>query len=135
MRLQNQDIWFGYIKLLELSIMDLPIETSAGISQIIEALKEPYKEIETKRLGLLKKYGKKDKKRQQIVVDPLSKNAIKLAAEFGEILIQERDIQFEKVKLPRKVSAICPKCHEVIETSFLINTDTILPLLGTFIDE
>jgi len=134
MKIQNHDVWFGYIKLLELSKIDLPVETNIGISRIINALKEPYKEIEIKRIELLKKYGRKNRKRKQLVVDPLSERSIKFAAEFGEILLQSKDVQIERIKLPRKIVSYCNNCQSPIEVSFLISPDTLLPLLGKFIE-
>lgn len=136
MLLQKQTIWFGYIKLAELSQIDLPVEASIGIARLLKVLEVAYQEVETQKLVLLKKYGEKDEQRRQWVVSPLSDKAMDLAIEFGTLLAQtyEKELPIEIVKLPLTKKSVCNNCHKEIETSFVISPSILKPLLGIFIE-
>lgn len=128
MRLQNQDIWVVYSRLIELSKMTLPLETSLQIAKLLKILEKPYAEIEEKRKQLVWRFGKRNKKTNQIEVE---KTMGSFDVALGEYLLEyyNQDILFETVKLPRRISATCDTCGGHLDIAFLIDSDMLMPLL------
>jgi len=120
MKLRNQDIWYAYIRLTELAEMQFPFEVSLQISKTLQSLQNPYQEIEQKRLKLARQFG--ENKRGEF------------ALAFGKLLIEyyNQDIEFEKIKLPTKITTKCEYCGKETETVFLINSAGLAPLIDNF---
>jgi hypothetical protein len=135
MKLQNQDIWLAYPKLVELSNADFPIDVSAGIARQLKALQAPYAIIEHERIQLVNRYGKKDKS-GQVSVDRSNRHAGEFAAAFGGYLAGDwgEDIPIERVALPSKITSTCEACGQIHEVIFQIDPQVLLPLLEHFIE-
>lgn len=135
MKLQKQDIWLAYPKLVELSRAPLPLDISAGIARQMKALQIPYALIEHERIELVNRYGKKDK-RGQVSVERENPHAGDFAADFGEYLAREweDDIPVERLSLPDKIESVCETCGHKTEVVFLIDPQVLLPLLEHFVE-
>ncbi len=136
MKLQNQEIWLAFPELLKLAKIKLPVKASLGIGVLLSKLYNPYTIIERERAKLVSHYGIKNKEGNQVTVDFDNPNAGDFAREFGQLLNMEweEDIQFERVKLPLKIAIPCPSCKRNMETDFLIESQTLLPLKEHFIE-
>lgn len=144
--LTKQDIWLAYPALVVIGGGEmkgvsypgakLPSEVSLGIARLMDAIVAPYWIIEREREVLARKYGKLDKKRGLIIVAPDSDKAGDFTLEFGNLLGQQwpAEIEFEKVRLPLKISSVCTKCGQVTETVFQIEPQLLLPLVEYFIE-
>ncbi len=136
MKLNNQEIWLAYPNLEKLARLNLPARVSLAIAVFASKLQRPFLVIDGERQKLIRKYGKLDTKAATYSVDYNNEHAGDFAKEFGEILTQDwgEDFTIGKVKLPDKVTTICEKCGHVIETPFLIDANSLLPLKDKFIE-
>ncbi len=136
MRLQNQEIWLAFPELLKLSKVKLPVKASLGIGVLLTKLYNPYTIIEQERTKLVGHYGVTSKEGNQTTVGFDNPNAGDFAREFGQLLNMEweEDIEFERVKLPKEISCLCPSCKRNMEIPFLIDPQTLLPLKEHFIE-
>ncbi len=136
MKLQNQEIWLAYAKLVELSKIKFPIKTSLGIAKLLIKLRQPYAAIEHERSKLVNHYGVENKATRQVTVSLDSPKAGDFAREFGELLTEywDEEIEFEKVKLPEKITGNCDACHHNMDVVFLLDPETLMPLTEKFVE-
>lgn len=99
MKLKNSEIFVAREPLQKLLGEKFPVKTSYGIAKIANKLNDQFKVIEDVRQGLIKKYGETDEQ-GNIRVKPEDKNWNEFVEEFNELMNQEVEIVFEKVKLP-----------------------------------
>jgi hypothetical protein len=111
-KLTNGEIFSTKEPLQKLLNEKLPVKVSYGLVKLVTKLDEQFKIIETTRQGLIKKYGEPDGK-GSINVKQDGDNWDKFVVEFNELMAQEVEVVFDKVKLP-----------ETLE----IETSVILPL-------
>lgn len=127
MKLTNGDIWSAQEPLKKLIEQKFPVMVSYRISKLVRKLDEQFKVIEETRVGLIRKYGKDDGK-GNMLVDATSESYPAFIAEFNELMEQEVEIVFEKVKLPEKVSSTCDKCSHNMDRPFEIESTVLIPL-------
>ena len=99
MKIQNGDIWMSNEPLTKLLKQKFPVKTSYALVQLAHKLTEQLEIINQVRLGLVEKYGEKGEGGQTIVKED-GPNWQKFTEEFDELMSQEVEIEFEKVKLP-----------------------------------
>ena len=129
MKLNNGDIFGAREPLQKLIEQKFPVMVSYKLSKLVTKLSEQLKVIEEVRNGLIKTYGEADKDNpQQVRVDPSSENFGKFAAEFNELMSQEVEVVFEKVKLPEKVAATCDKCNHNMDKALEIEPSVLMAL-------
>lgn len=135
MKLQNQEIWLAYPKLVELSKCPLPVEASAGIARLIQALQQPYIQIEQKRSELVRRFGKVNKDGATVSVGVKGRHAGDYAIAFAELLTAEwaEDIPVQRVILPGRVMEKCQTCGHETNIKFLIAPQMLLPLVQHFV--
>lgn len=104
MKLTNGEIFVVREPLLKLLGMQLPVKTSFQIAKLANKLNEQLKVIEDVRNGLVRKYGKENlEKRGQLSVNPEDEGYPKFVSDFNELMAQETELVFEKIKLPIEI--------------------------------
>lgn len=104
MKLTNGEILNAKEPLTRLMEQKFPVKVSFGLARLSNKLQDPLKAIEDVRNGLIRTYGEKDPENSQnISVLPESKNFQKFIEEMNELLAQEVEVVFDKVKLPEEV--------------------------------
>lgn len=133
MKVKNGEIYQTVEPLKKLMQEKMPVRTSYGIAKLVNKLAEPLKVIEDVRSGLVKKYGKQDGAGQGWKVEVGTENFEKFTSEFTELLDQEVQIVFDKVRLPEKIAATCDACHHNMDKEFEIEP-IILMALDKFVE-
>lgn len=101
MNLKNGEIFNAIAPLQKLVDREFPVKVSYGLAKMANKLNEQFKVIDQVRQGLIKKYGVQEG--QQISVKADGPNFPKFIAELEELMNQEVEVVFEKVKLPEEV--------------------------------
>lgn len=127
MKLTNGDVFAAREPLQELINQKFPVMVSYKLAKLVSKLNEQFKVIEDVRMGLIKKYGKQGEK-GQMSVSPEDEGWESFAEEFDELMRQEVEIVFEKVKLPEKVASTCDKCNHNMDKLFEIEPKTLMVL-------
>ena len=100
-KLTNGEIFNAKEPLRQLSAQKFPVLTSLAIMKVMQKLNEHLLPFEQVRDGLIKTYGTANLDNpQQIAINPGDENFPKFAAEYQELLSQEVEVVFEKIKLP-----------------------------------
>ena len=129
MKLTNGDIFMAREPLAKLMENKFPVKVSYNLAKMANKLNEQLKVIDEVRNGLIKTYGKPDKENpQQLTVGQDSKEFPKFMEEFAELMNQEVEVVFEKVKLPEKVAATCDKCNHNMDKSLEIEPSVLMAL-------
>lgn len=100
MKLANGTILEAKEPLKQLIEQKFPVLVSYKLVKLVNKLNEHYKVIEETRQGLVRTYGVKDERTGNIAVKQEDVNYPKFVSELNELLSQEVEIVFEKVKLP-----------------------------------
>ena len=127
MKLLNADVFQAREPLQKLLGEKFPVKTAYGLAKLSSKLNEQLKVIEEVRNGLVKKYGIIDDK-GQTSVKPDSPNWEKFVEEFNELMEQETEIVFDKVKLPEKIASTCDQCKHNMEKSYEVEASTLMSL-------
>ncbi len=127
MKLSNSDVFLAREPLQKLMGEKFPVMVSYKLAKMVNKLNDQYKVIEDVRNGLIKTYGVADEK-GNVSVKPDGENWPKFVAEFNELMTQETEIVFDKVKLPEKVASTCDKCHHNMDKMYEIEASTLLAL-------
>jgi len=118
MKLTNEDILMAREPLKALAEIKLPVLVSYKLAKLVNKLSEQNDIIEQVRLGLVKKYGTPDERGQMNVLQD-SADFEKFAEEFTELMSQETEIVYDRVKLPDNIE---------------VEPRVLMPLLDKFID-
>ncbi len=132
MKVKNGDIFMAREPLQKLMGIKLPVKASYQVAKLANKLNEQLKIIDAVRNGLIKNYGKTDEKGQARVA-PEDVGFQKFVDEFSELLEQEVEVVFEKIKLPEKVAATCDKCNHNMDKALELEP-SILMALEKFIE-
>ncbi len=129
MKLNNGEIFMAREPLQKLMEQKFPVMVSYKLAKMVSKLNEQQKVIDEVRNGLIKTYGKPDKDNpQQISVPQGGKDFPKFMEEFGQLMEQEIEIVFDKVKLPEKVAATCDKCSHNMDKALEIEPNVLMAL-------
>lgn len=129
MKLNNGEIFVAREPLQKLMEQKFPVMVSYKLAKMVSKLNEQMKVIDDVRNGLIRTYGKPDKENpQQIAVPTDSKDYPKFIEEFNELMTQEVEIVFDKVKLPEKVAATCDKCSHNMDKMLEIEPSVLMAL-------
>ena len=136
MKLKNGEIWTAYPKLVELSKVKLPVKPSMGVAKLANKLQRPYAVVDGERGKLVAKYGKEDEKTKQTSISVESESWADFIKELDEMFEMEwdDDIQFNKVKLPEKVTGTCDKCNHNMDVTFQVEPEILIPLEDKFVE-
>ncbi len=132
MKLTNGDIWVVQEPLKKILEQKFPVMVSYKLAQLVSKLNEPFKIIQEVRVGLVKKYGKVNKKGETEVKEG-SEDWEKFVTEFNELMNQEVEVDIQKVKLPEKVATTCDKCSHNMDKPLEIEP-SILMALAPFVE-
>lgn len=134
MKLTNGEIFRAKEPLAKLMVQKFPVRVAYGLAMLTNKLGSQLKVIDDVRNGLIKTYGKPDPDNpRQIKVLPDSEGFDKFVEEMSELLSQEVEVVFDKVKLPEKVAATCDKCNHNMDKPLELEP-WILVALSKFID-
>jgi len=127
LKLSNGDVFLSREPLQKLMGEKFPVKTAYGLAKLSNKLNEQLKVIDEVRNGLIKKYGETDGK-GNLQVKQESPNWIKFVEEFKELMAQEVEIVFEKVKLPENVAATCDKCSHNMDRRYEVEASILMSL-------
>jgi len=135
MKLQNQDIWLAYPKLVQLSKIKFPVKVGLGIAKLLITLQQPYVAIERERIKLVNHYGVVDTEKKTVTVDQSSPEYGDYSVEFGQLLSTywDDEFQFERVKLPEQITVTCGSCGKKTNINFIVDPQVLLPLEEKFV--
>ena len=129
MKLNNGDIFMAREPLQKLMEQKFPVKVSYNLAKMVSKLNEQLKVIDDVRNGLIRTYGEPEKDNpQQVGIKPESKNFTKFVEELNELLSQEIEVVFDKVKLPEKVAATCDKCSHNMDRMLEIEPSVLMAL-------
>ena len=104
-----------------------PVGVSYKLAKLALKLREPLDAISKVRNGLIEKYGTKDEKgRSEVKEDSPTFEAFQ--KEWRELLDQEVELVFEKVKLPEIAPLKCEKCGLITEGAPQVEPMNLLAL-------
>ena len=135
MKLQNQEIWLAYPKLVALTKIPLPVKTGIQIGLLAAKLQQPYIIIEGERRKLVNQFGI-DNGHGEKTVDVTNPEYGDFSLKFGELLMLDwiEDIAFEKAQIPTLMAGECPHCQKTINVPFVIDPQILLPLQEKLIE-
>jgi len=96
----NAEIFGAFPNLDKVAQLKLPVKTSFAVAKLVQSLSPAYQAIETVRNPLIQKYAIVHKDEKQPTIRPNDDNWPQFAAEFGELLALEVEVEFDKVVLP-----------------------------------
>ena len=97
------------------------------MAKLANVLNDPLRIIDEMRNKLIEEYGEKNED-GQMQVKPDSEQFGKFMAEVNELMDQEVDITFEKVKLPEKIAATCDACQHNMDKTIEIEPAILMAL-------
>ena len=101
MKLTNGEIFSAKEPLSKLMEHKFRVKVSYGLAILAQKINPQLQIIDDVRNGLIKTYGKANKDNpQEIRVDPGDESFPKFVEEMNELLSQEVEIVFDRVKLP-----------------------------------
>jgi len=136
MKLKNGEIWKAYPKLVELSKVKLPVKSSLAVAKLANKLQRPYAVVDGERGKLVSKYGKENEETKQTSIGVENENWAVFIKELDEMFDMEwdDDIQFNKVKLPEKITDTCGKCNHNMDVVFQVEPEILIPLEEKFVE-
>lgn len=134
-KIQNGTIFSAKEPLAKLLKEAFPVAVSVSLITLSKAITAPYQVIEEARQGIIKKYGDPTPNGGLEMIAPndpdkrpVSKNWPQFVGEYNELMTAETEIDFEKVKIPRFVTAKCDKCQHAIKKDLEIAGDILITL-------
>ena len=109
----NAEIFGAFPSLDKVAQLKLPVKTSFAVAKLVQSLSPAYQAIETVRNSLIQKYAivhkdEKGKDERAPSIKQTDDNWPQFAAEFGELLALEVEVEFDKVALPDTAIEIEP---------------------------
>ena len=148
MQLKNAEILAANESLAKLMEQKFPIRVSFDLAKLATKLRDPMKNIEDVKNGLVKTYGEENRVEAQLPKkdakgevekdadgNPILEDNPKFAEflkEFEELLALEVEVVFKQVKLPEKIAATCDKCSHNMDKMLEIEP-AILVALDKFV--
>ena len=123
MKLSNAEVYGAFKSLEELFGMELPVRTSMAIAKLSIKLSDAFQAIDKVRNGLITKYGSPDIKTNVVGLRPEDENWPKFMEELNELMAQNTEVVFDKVKLPQE-----------IDGKPLMLKPSLLMMLGKFVE-
>ena len=118
--------------LIKLQCTPLPVRASLSVAQLTRKVNDAMQDFATTRDSLQKKYSVRfetNKENNQVnFISEIDGNALKFAEELNELLKQEVELVFTKIKLPEKISSTCDACKHNMEKAFEIEPSIMLAL-------
>jgi len=119
MKLLNGEIYTAFLALGKLSDKELPVKTSFKLAKLKIALVKLYEAIEKIRNDLVVKYGEENKEKPGTVeIKPNSENMVKFQEDYFKLMMEESEVELEKVTLPLEVDG----------KPFEVSADVLMPL-------
>ena len=103
MKISNAELMNVKVPLQELAKVKLPVKTSLEVLKLIQKLNEFLVPVEQVQTNLIKQYGHSEvdaPNSGRVVILPSDENYPKFMEEIAELVGQENEIVFNKVKLP-----------------------------------
>lgn len=129
MEFTNTEILRAHEPLEQLMKAKFPVLVAYGLAKLANAVGAQYKVIEATREALVMSHGTPVEgmpTRKQI--QPGDKGFPEFAVEFGTLLAETTDVDFEVVEIPFTVGATCGTCHERIEIPLEIEPYVLVAL-------
>ena len=134
MELNNGEIWMARQPLAKLMEQKFPVMVSYRLAKMANKLNEQLKIIEDTRSALVRTHGEPDKANpKQMSVPQGSKGFDKFMDEFAELMNQEIEVKFDKVKLPEKVGGTCDSCNHNMDRMLEIEPSALM-ILDKFVE-
>lgn len=129
MKLNNGEIFNAREPLAKLLEEKFPVKVAYGLAKLANKLNDQLKVIDDVRNGLIKTYGEPNPENsQEIRVPQESKKFGKFVEEMNELMNQEVEVVFDKVKLPEKVASTCDKCSHNMDRVLEIEPSVLMAL-------
>lgn len=126
MKLKNWEIYGTRDALTKLIGMKLPVKASWQVSKLVQVLNPELAVIDEERNKLVKEYGEGEGNKVTVKQD--SENWQKFLDEVGELMQQEIDIEFTKVRIPEKIAATCDACKHNMDKLLELEPSMLMAL-------
>lgn len=110
-----------------------PVRVSLKLANLGTKLQPVIQAVDMEREQLIMTYGVSDKdKPTQKRIAPGNEHFPQFAEEYGNLLAEKVDIDFEVVDLPMMVASVCPNCHQTTERELSLEP-YVLAVLDKFV--
>jgi len=116
MKLTLKEIWISRVSLIELVNQKMEAKGKYWVAKQAKKIFSEIENIDERRVELMQKYGKKDKKGTSIPEDKLEK----FNDEFNKLLDEEIDLDIDKVKY-EYIEKLELKPATIVDLFYLIN--------------
>ena len=132
MKITNGELYGANEALGRLAEIKLPVKTSLQVAKLANKVGEKLKPVEEVKKGLVKTYEiysePNERGGEVIKTKGDEKNLEKFASEFNELLLQEDNLEFEKIRMPEKIAGTCDACHHNMDVSLQIEPSILIAL-------
>lgn len=141
----NKELTEIQVALSRLGEIRLPVKTSFAVSKQMDKVNKSLVPFTKEKEKLFKTYKVKTEQvgnKNMLVPAPLypeaktkadkeanEENYQKFLDEWNELLEVVEEINFDKVKLPEKITGKCDKCSHNMDVEFLVESDILTPLI------
>jgi len=132
MKVTNGELYGVNAALGRLVEIKLPVKTSLQVAKLANKVAEKLKPVEEVKKGLVKTYEiysePNEKGGETIKTKGDEGNLEKFVSEFNELLSQEDNLEFEKIKMPEKITGTCDACHHNMDVTLQIEPSILISL-------
>ncbi len=132
MKVTNGELYGANGALGRLAEIKLPVRTSLQVAKLANKVGDKLKPVEEVKKGLVTTYEiysePNERGGENVKTKGDEANLEKFVSEFNELLLQEDNLEFEKIKMPEKVTGTCDACHHNMDVTLQIEPSILIAL-------
>ena len=132
MKVTNGELYGVNGALGRLAGIKLPVKTSLQVAKLANKVGEKLKPVEEVKKGLVTTYEiysePNEKGGENIKTKGDEGNLEKFVSEFNELLSQEEEFAFEKIRIPEKITGTCDACKHNMDVFLQIEPNVLMAL-------
>lgn len=126
MRVKNGELYLAREPLRKLIEQKFPVKVAWGLAKLANKLNDNLRPVDETRNGLIKKYGTQEG--SQYHISPGDEAWEAFSREHEELMAQEVEMVFDKVRIPEKVAGACDKCSHNMDICLTIEPNVLMAL-------
>ena len=132
MKITNGELYGVNGALGRLVGIKLPVKTSLQVAKLANKVGEKLKPVEEVKKGLVTTYEiysePNERGGETIKTRGDEGNLEKFVSEFNELLLQEDEFVFEKIRMPEKITGTCDACNHNMDVVLQIEPSVLIAL-------
>ena len=132
MKVTNGELYGVNGALGRLAEIKLPVKTSLQVAKLASKVGDKLRPVEEVKKGLVKTYeiySEPGEAGGEILKTKGDDGDLKkFIEEFNELLLQEDEFVFEKIRLPEKITGTCDACHHNMDVTFQLEPRILMAL-------